>query len=115
MTKKPRKAPARTPRAAAPRAAHRKARRAAHGAEQPPIAQRVTAASTAPTTKAAIVIAALQRDGGATLAELMATTGWQAHSVRGFLSGLRKRGIALTRLTTPGTASCYQASAADGR
>lgn len=29
----------------------------------------------------------LQRPGGATLSELMTASGWQAHSLRGFLSG----------------------------
>ena len=43
-------------------------------------------------TKSAMVLALLGRKEGATLAELMGATGWQAHSVRGFLSGtVRKR------------------------
>jgi len=43
------------------------------------------------TSKKDIVIALLRRENGATLAELMTTTGWQAHSVRGFISTLRKK------------------------
>jgi hypothetical protein len=38
-------------------------------------------------TKKAQVLALLRRTQGATLAELVEATGWQAHSVRGFLSG----------------------------
>lgn len=43
-------------------------------------------------TKSAYALDLLRRAQGATLTELMAATGWQAHSVRGFLSGtVRKR------------------------
>jgi uncharacterized protein DUF3489 len=43
-------------------------------------------------TKSERIIALLQRPAGATLNEIMAETGWQAHSVRGFISGqLSKR------------------------
>jgi hypothetical protein len=42
--------------------------------------------------KTAQVLDLLKRSGGANIKELMKATGWQAHSVRGFLSGaLRKK------------------------
>ncbi|GJD40811.1 DUF3489 domain-containing protein [Methylobacterium bullatum] len=48
-------------------------------------------------TKQALIIAMLRRDEGATLADLMAATGWLAHSTRAALTGLRKRGMILTK------------------
>jgi hypothetical protein len=38
-------------------------------------------------TKQAQVVSLLKRSGGVTLHHLMRATGWQAHSVRGFISG----------------------------
>jgi hypothetical protein len=46
-------------------------------------------------TKLAAVIGLLRRDAGATLDELIAATGWLAHTTRAALTGLRKRGYAV--------------------
>ena len=46
-------------------------------------------------TKIAQVIELLQRGDGATLAELVAATGWLPHTMRAALTGLRKRGYAV--------------------
>lgn len=39
----------------------------------------------------------LTRARGATIAEMQASTGWQPHSARAFLSGLRKAGRTLVK------------------
>ena len=46
---------------------------------------------TKATTKAAMVSKILSREKGATLVELSKATGWQQHSCRAFLTGLRKK------------------------
>jgi len=38
-------------------------------------------------SKKAVILDLLRRPKGATLGELMAATGWQKHSIRGFISG----------------------------
>lgn len=44
-------------------------------------------------TKADHIVGLLGRADGASIAEIMKATGWQAHSVRGFMSGhLKKQG-----------------------
>ena len=54
--------------------------------------------TTAPRegTKMARVVGLLQRDRGATLAEIIATTDWLPHTTRAALTGLRKRGYVVT-------------------
>jgi DNA-binding MarR family transcriptional regulator len=47
-------------------------------------------------TKLALAIGLIRRDHGATLAELVAATGWLPHTTRAALTGLRKRGYAVT-------------------
>ncbi len=45
-----------------------------------------------PGTKLAEIVEAMKQPGGATAAQMMAGTGWQAHTVRGAISGMvRKR------------------------
>jgi hypothetical protein len=52
--------------------------------------------SIRPLSKLDTIEALLLTPGGATIADLIAATGWQPHSVRGALAGaLRKRGHAI--------------------
>lgn len=53
----------------------------------------------APKTKEAQILALLRRKRGASMRDLMARTGWQAHSVHAALTGLRKRGAIIERQT----------------
>ena len=53
-------------------------------------------------SKAASVLDLLKRPEGVTLKELMKTTGWQAHSIRGFLSGTVGKKLGLTVASTKG-------------
>ncbi len=48
-------------------------------------------------SKTATILEMLKRTGGATAQELLKATGWQAHSLRGFISGTlgKKMGLAV--------------------
>ncbi len=48
-------------------------------------------------SKSAAVLALLSRDDGATLAELIAATGWLPHTTRAALTGIRRKGHDVTR------------------
>lgn len=62
-------------------------------------------------TKTAILRKLLSRKAGADLAALQTATGWQTHSVRAALSGLRKAGYGIDRADTkPGTGAVYRIS-----
>ena len=45
-----------------------------------------------PNSKTALIIGLLSRTGGASLDEMAAATGWQPHTTRAALTGLRKKG-----------------------
>jgi Protein of unknown function (DUF3489) len=51
------------------------------------------------TTKQQVCLDLLSRPEGATVEELQAATGWQQHSVRGFLAGAVKKKLGLTLLS----------------
>jgi hypothetical protein len=44
-------------------------------------------------TKQEAVLALLRRDEGTAIAEIIDATSWQPHTVRGFLAGLKRRGV----------------------
>jgi hypothetical protein len=52
------------------------------------------------TSKLGTVVAMLRRKEGATISQLVKATGWQAHSVRGAMSGAVKKKLGLTISST---------------
>ena len=102
--------PAKKPRSAAPKA--HVAPSQARSGKQAPLAKKAnTGAKSAPSpkkkatgarqgSKTAKVLDLLRRSGGASLKELRKATGWQAHSVRGFLSGALGKKMGLTVTST---------------
>ncbi|MAY21032.1 MAG: hypothetical protein CL955_10485 [Erythrobacteraceae bacterium] len=59
-------------------------------------------------TKASKVEALLARNAGATLEQMCEATGWQAHTCRAFMSGLRKKGREIVRETGKAGQSNYR-------
>jgi hypothetical protein len=86
----------------APRSAHagpkkgKSAKKASRAKKAPKGAKKATGARDG--SKTATVLELLKRTGGVTAKELMKATGWQPHSVRGFLSGTvgKKMGLTVT-------------------
>lgn len=74
-------------------------------ARQPePLTQTPPAPSPRLPSRLDQIEALLHTPTGASLAEIMAATGWQQHSVRGAIAGaLKKRGLIITSEKTGGT------------
>jgi hypothetical protein len=74
-----------------------------------------SAPSAAPRagTKLASVIALLEREGGASIDELTAATGWLPHTARAALTRLRKRGLVVERAKREDGATVYRIAAAE--
>ncbi len=73
-----------------PRGVHKSTKKARRGA-----ISETTNTSARRGTKQDILIEMLSRAKGATLEEMAAKTGWQAHSVRGAISGAIKKKLGL--------------------
>lgn len=52
-------------------------------------------ASEPPSSKQDRLIALMKQAKGSTITEMMETTGWQAHSIRGVISGVLKKRLSL--------------------
>ena len=63
----------------------------------PHIKKQISDAVAPRQTKAALLRARLAGPGGVSLTEMMHLTGWQAHTLRAALTGLRKTGVILSR------------------
>lgn len=92
--------------------------RISHSAPQPRAKPTGLASSPAkgaagPETKRDRVLAMLRSKQGATIAAMMKTTGWQQHSVRGFLTGVVRNRLKLDLASEkPGKDRIYRIKAA---
>jgi hypothetical protein len=95
------KSPAARKAAPKPSAALKKGSRKTPKPPASPAPGRRAAAASPRPSKTAACLALLRQGEGASLEELMSATGWQAHSIRGFLSGTVKKRLGL-RLASSG-------------
>ncbi len=71
-------------------------------------------AADARRTKADTILDLVQRPTGASISELTKATGWQPHSVRAALTGLRKKGREVERSKDDQGVSRYSIAAESG-
>ena len=93
-------------RKAPPTAVKVKGKSAANKGDEP------TAQGPKPTSKLGMVIAALRSRKGATIDDLIEATSWQAHSIRGAISGALKKklGLKVESSTVDGRGRVYRIS-----
>jgi hypothetical protein len=70
--------------------------RAKSGAKRPVRAQKTRPRAARGRTKQEALLALLSQPAGTTIDSMMKATGWQPHSVRGFLAGVVNRRLKLT-------------------
>jgi Protein of unknown function (DUF3489) len=76
--------------------------------------ERMPSASIGSGTKQQAVLALLREPQGTTIATIMKATGWQPHSVRGFLTAVVRKKLGLTLLSEkPGEERVYRIVAKD--
>jgi hypothetical protein len=91
------------PKGAKPKAAAMaKPKKAVKAVKAPKESKQPKAEGVREGSKTAKVLDLLKRSNGATLKELMKTTGWQPHSLRGFLSGTVGKKLRLALASTKG-------------
>jgi Protein of unknown function (DUF3489) len=99
------------PEAKAAKKATRGARRANVAPAKPKAGKKATPKKKAPRSarndvregsKTATILDLLKRPGGAAAKELLKATGWQPHSLRGFISGTLGKKMGLTVASTKG-------------
>ncbi|MBP9217725.1 MAG: DUF3489 domain-containing protein [Sterolibacterium sp.] len=61
-----------------------------------------TPPTSRPGTKLAAIVEAMRHPGGATIAQMMVSTGWQAHTVRGAISGMVRKRLGYEVVTEKG-------------
>ena len=75
-------------------------------------AANTSAVTSARPTKRSLILGLMSREGGASLDELIAGTGWLPHTTRAALTGLRKSGFAVERSRSESGSSIYRIASA---
>jgi hypothetical protein len=63
---------------------------------------------TKPFSKSSLVLGMLQRPDGATIAQIVAATGWLPHTTRAALTGLKKKGHEIASEKAEGEVRVYR-------
>jgi hypothetical protein len=61
-----------------------------------------------PGTKQALLVDLLRRPEGATIADIQQATGWQAHTTRAAITGLKKKSFGVTSAPRPDGMRAYR-------